>query len=225
MVSGRSASTSVEDASQVVEGFVGRLKTALGGRVPGQVAKQADISTSAMSRYMAGDGEPTLQSAVRLARVLGVNLIWLATGDGAPNVEAGGHVGVPIFDVRLAAGAASFTDGVRVLGEMPFDRELLRQLGRDGAEELGVVEAEGDSMEPTIADGARVVVDFRDTRLREGVFAFRLGDELRIKRLRRRVDGVEILSDNARYPAEALVGAQLEDFAVIGRALWSGSVL
>ncbi len=166
-----------------------------------------------------------MSAAANLARVLGVNLAWLATGEGAPNSAAGGYVDVPIYDVRLAAGAASFAEGARTLGDMPFDLDLLRQLGRTSGEELGVVEAEGDSMEPTIADGARVVVDFRDTRLREGVFAFRLGDELRIKRLRRTMDGVEILSDNPRYTPEVLTGPQLEDFAVIGRALWSGSVL
>lgn len=166
-----------------------------------------------------------MSAASRLARVLGVSLQWLATGEGAPNADAGGFVGVPIYDVRLAAGAASFAEGAGVLGEMPFDRALLRLFGRMSGEELGVLEADGDSMEPTIIDGARVMVDFRDTRLREGVFAFRLEDELRIKRLRRLIDGVEILSDNTRYPAEALTGSRLEGFAVLGRAIWSGSVL
>ncbi len=80
-------------------------------------------------------------------------------------------------------------------------------------------------MYPTIPDGARVLLDLRDTRLREGIFGFRLDDELRIKRLRRVSEGVEILSDNPRYEPELLVGHDLERFAVIGRVWWVGAIL
>ena len=205
--------------------FASRLQAAVGARVVAVVAKRADISTSTFSDYLAGKSEPSLSRAARIARELGVSLQWLATGEGLPNAAAGGFASVRIFDIRLAAGAATFDVGARVIGEMPFDRELLRQLGRGAADQLGVVEADGDSMEPTIADGARVVIDFADTRLREGIFAFRVFDELRIKRLRRIHDGVEVLSDNPRYPPEALIGDRMDGFAVIGRALWSGSVL
>lgn len=189
------------------------------------LVKRTGIRPQQISLWWKGPRRPDVEEAATISQALGVDLLWLATGEGTMNAAAAGFTGVPIYDVRLAAGTASFAEGARTLGEMPFDIDLLRQLGRTNADDLGVLEADGDSMEPTIADGARVVIDFRDTRLREGVFAFRLGDELRIKRLRRMVDGVEILSDNARYQAEALVGVQLEDFAVIGRALWSGSVL
>jgi phage repressor protein C with HTH and peptisase S24 domain len=221
---GTSTVTPAEERD-ISTGFAERLAAALGSTPQAVVAKRANVSTSVVHKYLHGGTEPGLLKAARLAAALGVNLRWLATGEGAPNAAIGGYAGVPIYDVRLAAGAASFADGARVIGEMPFDLELLRNLGRSSPEALGVVEAEGDSMEPLISDGARVLIDFRDTRLREGVFAFRVGDELRIKRLRRTVDGVEILSENARYEPEHLVGPQLERFAIIGRALWSGSVI
>lgn len=208
-------------------GFAERLQSLIpeGRGQQTVLAKRAQIAPTSMSKYVNGTAEPELQAAARLARVLEIDLLWLATGEGSASAERGGHVGVPIYDVRLAAGTASLADGAQLLGEMPFDRNLLRQLGRTSAELLGVLEADGDSMEPLIADGARVVIDFADTRLREGVFGFRMGDELRIKRLRRTVDGVEILSENPRYPPEQLSGHQLEQFAVIGRALWAGSIL
>ena len=212
------------DAAEVVEGFAERLQAAIAQTPQAVVAKRAQVSTSVLHKYLRGS-EPGVSSAARLAKALGVNLLWLATGEGSPNAESGGHVGVPIYDVRLAAGAASFVEAAPVIGEMPFDRELLRGFGHTDAAGLAVVEAEGDSMEPTIADGARVVLDLRDVRLREGVFGFRLGDELRIKRLRRMVDGVEFLSDNTRYEPELLTGENLDQFAIIGRALWAGSLL
>ena len=207
------------------EAFAERLRVAMGNTPQAVVAKRARISSSAFSRLFQGR-EPGLFKAARIAAAVGVNLEWLATGEGRPNGASSGYIDVPILDVRLAAGAASISDGAQQIGTMPLDHALLRSLGRSSAEGLRFVEAEGDSMEPLIADGARVLVDTRDDRLREGVFAFRLGDELRIKRLRRRgVDGIEILSENDRYEPELLEGEQLDHFAILGRALLATNTL
>lgn len=178
-----------------------------------------------MSLYMAGERIPKFVDGIRLAKALGVDPVWLATGVGTPNAAASGYLAVPIYDVRLAAGTASFAEAADQIGEMPFDRGLLRDLGRHNAEGLAVFIAEGDSMWPTIADGARVVADLKDTRLREGIFAFRTGDELRIKRLRRLVDGIEIRSDNDRYPPEVVHGDAADELTIIGSVLWTGTVL
>lgn len=204
--------------------FADRLHAAIGGVSQAIVAKRADVSTSVLSKYLQG-AEPSLFRAGRLARALGVSLEWLATGDGEPNGAIRGYVDVPIRDVRLAAGAATFAEGARVVGHMPFDIELLRNIGRPDGDGLTVVEAEGDSMAPLIPDGARVLLDLKDTRMREAIFAFRVGDELRIKRLRRVIDGIEIISENPRYEAELLGGDRLDQFAIIGRARWAGAEL
>ncbi|QQQ19711.1 LexA family transcriptional regulator [Brevundimonas vitis] len=188
------------------------------------LAKRADISTSTLSRILQG-ADPGLDASIRLAREVGADLIWLATGRGSPNAAASGYLSVPIYDVRLAAGVAAFADAAEVIGEMPFDRGLLRDIGRTTADGLAVFIAEGDSMHPKIADGARVLTDLKDVRLREGVFAFRTGDELRIKRLRRRLDGIEIISDNENYPPELVTGDAADDLAIIGKVLWTGTVV
>lgn len=198
--------------------FVGRLQSALRGQPQSAVAKQAGVSKSVMTKYLHGS-EPGLFRAAQLAKILNISLLWLATGEGESNPAASGYHVVPIYDVRLAAGAASFSDAAVKIGEMPIDNELLMRMGRTNADGLAALYAEGDSMEPTISDGARVVVDTKDVRLREGIFAFRMGDELRVKRLRRWADGVEVLSDNPRYDPERLSGEALDRFAIIGRLL------
>ena len=206
--------------------FADRLRSAVGDKPQAIIAKRADMSSSGFNQLLKGKSEPGAFKLARIARVVGVDLQWLATGEGNPNGAASGYADIPILDVRLAAGAASISDGARQIGVMPMDMALLRSLGRSSSEGLTIVEAEGDSMEPIVADGARVLVDTKDDRLREGIFAFRLGDELRIKRLRRRgVDSVEVLSENARYEPELLSGEQLEHFAILGRALWAATPL
>lgn len=212
------------DKAGFVSPFVDRLRQAMGSTSQAVVAKRADVSTSAMTRYMQGS-IPGVDVAARLARVCGVSLEWLATGDGVPNGARAGFAEVPILDVRLAAGGGELTETAQQIGTMPFDYGLLRSLGRSSAEGLVVLEADGDSMEPLIADGARVLADTRDIRLREGVFGFRMGDELRVKRLRKRGEGVEVISENSHYEPELLVGEALNDFAILGRVLWSASPL
>lgn len=219
------SSSDIEEDDYAARGFAERLEQALGGKEKGVISRRARIAASTFTKYLSGTSEPGAFKAARLAESLGVNLTWLLTGRGLPNAAAAGYFGVPIYDVRLAAGAASFTEGAKVIGEAPFDHQLLRMLGRTGPEGLGVLTADGDSMEPTIPDGARVLVDLKDTRLREGIFAFRVDDELRVKRLRRLGDGVEIMSDNPRYNPERLEGHDLDRFAVIGRVWWVGSIL
>lgn len=214
-----------EEDDYAARGFAERLELALGREEKGVVARRARIAPSTFTKYLAGGSEPGAFKVARLSKVLGVSLSWLLTGEGLPNAGAAGYAGVPIYDVRLAAGAASFAEGAKIIGEAPFDYDLLRQIGRSSVDGLGVVEAEGDSMFPTIDDGARVLLDLKDTRLREGVFGFRFDDELRVKRLRRVGEGVEVISDNPRYEPERLEGHDLERFAIIGRVRWVSKLL
>lgn len=195
------------------------------GPIPQTVlAKRADISTSTLNRILQGQ-QPGLAEAVRLARAVQADLVWLATGRGSPSAAAGGYVAVPIYDVRFAAGVAAFADAAEQIGDMPFDLALLRDLGRTNAEGLAVFPVEGDSMAPLIADGARALVDLKSTRLREGVFAFRAGDELRIKRLRRLLDGIEIISENPAYQPELVTGDAADELTIIGRVLGTWTVI
>jgi transcriptional regulator with XRE-family HTH domain len=199
--------------------FVDRLRAAASDTSQAVIAKRAQLSTSAVSKIFQG-AEPGLFKAVRLAKALGVNLNWLATGVGRPNAAESGFVEIPLLDVQLAAGTGAITDLAQQIGVVPMDREMLRALGRTSADGLRFLEGAGDSMVPLIFDGSRVLVDTHDTRLREGVFAFRLGDDLRVKRLRRLgVDGIEVLSENPRYEPEVLSGYDLEHFAILGRVL------
>lgn len=212
-----------DEDSENASAFVDRLRSAMADMSQAVVAKRSRISTSAFSKLLQG-AEPGLFKAARIARTTGVNLDWLATGQGNPNAAKAGYLEVPILDVRLAAGAASLSDASQQIGSMPFDHGLLRSLGRSSGEGLVVLTAEGDSMEPLIADGARVLADTTDTRLREGIFAFRIGDELRVKRLRRRgSEAVEVLSENPRYDPELLEGHDLDQFAILGRVLWAAT--
>lgn len=85
---------------------------------------------------------------------------------------------------------------------------------------LVVVNAEGDSMYPTIFDGDVVLIDTLQKNLISGkVYAFRTDDGTRVKRLFKQMDGrVRVSSDNPdkmQYPDEFLTPGMTID--IIGR--------
>lgn len=198
----------------------------LGGQI--KAAMVTDIPKSTLSRWSQPNGPDVPSQGIRvLAEHARVSIDWLVTGRGSPDASGAGFHAIPLYDVRLAAGVANFTDAAKVIAMVPIDADLLRQIGRSTAEGLGYATSDGDSMWPTIQDGSRVLLDLRDTRLREGIFGFRQGNNLRIKRLRQLGDDIEIRSDNERYPPEVISVSENDHdgFQIIGRAKIAETIL
>ena len=205
-----------------------RLKDLVSNEKPSAFCQRAGISHSVFSKYInpPPNLSPSLEVIARICRAGGTSIDWLVTGVGDEPSRDQSIYFVPVYDVKLAAGAGQMLDREKRNGEMPIDRALLLSLGLTSTDGLGIVEAEGDSMEPLISDGGRVLISLNDRRLTEGVFAFRLGNDLRIKRLRPiGLGGVEAISVNPIYPPERLEGDVMNHFEVIGRALWAGTIL
>nr|WP_256448909.1 S24 family peptidase [Methylosinus sp. KRF6] len=134
---------------------------------------------------------------------------------------------VPIRDVAAAAGAGMVNHSAEVVDRLPFSRALLRRYGvnPDRAE---FIRAAGDSMEPTIRSGELVLVDRSKRELRaDAIYAIDLGEDVRIKRIRRNFDGsLTLISDNkALYPEEHLSSADAERLTIRGRAFLTEKVL
>jgi phage repressor protein C with HTH and peptisase S24 domain len=85
-----------------------------------------------------------------------------------------------------------------------------------------VVEAEGDSMAPTIMSGEKVIVDTDHKMLSpDGLYAIRDSfDKVIVRRLQllraAEPSRVKVISDNLKHPAEEV---PLTDVEVVGKAL------
>ena len=65
---------------------------------------------------------------------------------------------------------------------------------------LKIIEVVGDSMEPTIEDGAFVIIDTTQKLISDGIYAILMGEEVLIKRLQIKPNGnILIKSDNPKY--------------------------
>ena len=143
-----------------------------------------------------------------------------------PNAAHGEFVMVKRADVSFSNGHGRVEYENDDHPPLVFRSDFLRKLGIAQGDAV-VVQSVGISNEPTIPDGAVVLVNRGDKqRLNGDLFAFRVDGELLIKRLEM-IDGVGILTtaENPNFKPKQKVYQNPPDFEVIGRATWVGAVL
>jgi transcriptional regulator with XRE-family HTH domain len=208
-------------------GFAKRLREAIFPERMTAFAERVGVPHPTVSKYLRAEGiSPRLDIAAVLARGAGVTLEWLVWGVGDGPDESAGFVKVPRYDATLAAGAGSWNEGRRRLDDIPFTAAFLRKrLNRTSTKGLTVLEARGDSMEKTISDGALMLIDEDQKRITDGIFAFVLDGDARVKRFRKLIDGIMLVSDNAAYAPETVSGNDQAMLQIIGPVLWVGQLV
>ena len=137
-------------------------------------------------------------------------------------IDSDENIDVPVYDAHLSAGDGAINTRAEILRHIPFKTDYIREItGRVDISSLALLEVRGDSMHPTIEDRDLVMVDQNDRSLRDGVFAFVMMGEARVKRFQTRINGLDILSDNKEsYAPETLPLDQIDDVEIIGRIIW-----
>ena len=109
-------------------------------------------------------------------------------------------------------------------GKLAFAVDWLARQGIDPGVS-GLVKVKGQSMAPTLPDGALVLVHGRENApVRHGLYAYSRGGEAFVKRLLPvepdrdgRPRSIVVLSDNPEYPPEIVTGRALNDLRIVGR--------
>ncbi len=193
---------------------------------PSELARKAQVSRRVIDKYKSGESDPSRERLISLAGSGGVSVQWLATGDDLEGPSAGEFIGIPRYDATLAAGAGAFNDRAKMIDHIPFTKEFMaNKLGRSSTDGLIILEARGDSMEPTISGGDLVLIDQHKTGVADGIIAFVLDDTAFVKRIRTSPDGVEVISDNHMYPPYKLDQDRLGELHIIGRVRWIGKTV
>lgn len=195
-----------------------------------ELARLAAIPRRTLEYYLTGQSEPKVARCVDIAKAVGVDIGWLASGEGeklkgaAPHPIAGDNYAyVPLYDTQCGAGHGVWRDGATVITQLAFDACSIRHQGLD-ADRLSAIRVDGDSMEGLLFDGDTVVLDHRRNSLEgEAVYVIRLDDHLYAKRLQRQFDGsIHIISENKAYRDMIVPKDQLNDLEIIGRVVWAG---
>jgi SOS-response transcriptional repressor LexA len=224
-----------------LELFAERMQSVVGSeRSIAEVARKTGIPVNTLSRMLGGKNEPGVFNVAIFCRTMGVSMEWLVGLTDDPELTRFGWktpdlITVPILDVRAAAGPGSHVDVVQAEAEFTIPHYFLTRLlgDRAGRAKLTCLRAKGESMEPTISDGALLIIDETQNKLpiRPGlrlskhepdIFVFFTSDGLRLKRLRRVDDDfIAIMSDNERlHPIEMFRLNRDGALKIIGKVVW-----
>lgn len=200
-----------------------------------KAAKALEIPENTLRRACAGRNEPQAPLLIALSQKLNVSMSYLLGLSDDPALSASAAAApspqlefarVPSLDAEPAAGAGAETSAVAVENMLAFPQWMLRKLAPPGAK-LSFMRAKGDSMSPLFEDGALLLVNENDARLKQDsgarphVYVFQQDGGLRVKRLRLKPNGdVIVASDNPVYDPEFLRAAEARRLKPLGRVIW-----
>jgi phage repressor protein C with HTH and peptisase S24 domain len=135
-----------------------------------------------------------------------------------------GYLAVPELDLRAAAGAGALHDGLEETKDVwYFPDPMVRHEFRAQHQDLRIITVQGDSMEPLLASGDRIMIDTSQrVPVPPGIFVIWDGMGLVAKRVEHAPHSepptVIIRSVNPEY---ATYQRDAEEVHVVGRVIWA----
>lgn len=129
------------------------------------------------------------------------------------------------YDIRASAGDGALTSEENVRSQWPFDSSYLSDFLGLSTNDLAIIEVRGDSMEPTLSSGDRVMVHLADKQISQpGIFIIYDGGGTVIKRVEKipGQDKLVLISDNPLHTRYEISG---DDVQIVGRVVWAAKRL
>ncbi|MGI2222322.1 XRE family transcriptional regulator [Shewanella oncorhynchi] len=230
-----------------VECFSSRLTEIIGSDSARSFAMKADLSQTAIQKYLIGDSTPNVERLIAIAKAGGVTVEWLVTGNGpkyqkdfdafvsqshtdksvdvvAQMATPSGFLSefalIPGYSVQVSAGWGSEgSDEVEPSRHLAFRKRWLKWRGF-AEKDLVVVWAKGDSMEPIISNNNTLLINMQRTELTDGnIFVIRNENQLWVKRVQVMPNAWLLLSDNPLYKAIEVPMDEQHSFQVVGQVV------
>jgi phage repressor protein C with HTH and peptisase S24 domain len=148
------------------------------------------------------------------------------SSESEPNkLLAVGHVNLPFYEVRASAGDGALVEAEEQTHLISFKPEWLDKEIGVNPKEVFLMLVEGDSMYPTLKNGAMIMVNRDFNGLSDGIYVMRHEHNLLVKRLQLLPGGIiKVKSDNDMYEPWEINKEHLNgtDIELIGRVVWSG---
>jgi len=133
---------------------------------------------------------------------------------------------IPLFNIKASSGHESFVNDEKIGADLMFRKDWLQRELKSDPNNLFILSAETDSMEPTIKHDALLIVDKSiDRIITEGIYVLSRGDTILIKRIRKlSEDTIELISDNPAYGKESIKLSNQPGVTILGKVIyiWSG---
>ncbi len=200
------------------------------------IARSVGVSKQSVFKWEKGDVSPKGANLYALAKVLKCDADWILTGKGTPEAAAPtSNVAklqpvsefsewseLPVYDVHAAAGAGTLVHSEFQLETLMIPTSLISEFGLM-ATDASIIYVDGDSMEPTLSDKDRLLVDVREQQhpVSNGVYVIRIDDAIYVKRLKWSIaNGVyKVISDNPEHESFEIDHNNGRNFKIIGKAV------
>ncbi len=200
-----------------------------------QLASKVGIKQGTLSELENGESAGTTLVAT-FAKELKVNALWLETGRGDRKLEPTLTVEsvfnhddhkvaeISYFAAKGSCGGGTFNEDIEPKGKLLKEISFFKKY-QVKPKNLFAIYADGESMSNFIIDGDMVIFDVTKRELQSNrIYAIEHPDGLRIKRLRRKINGSWVLEsdnpDKQRYPDEEISAADAEHLKIHGQFVY-----
>ena len=203
----------------------------------GEFAKLISLSSSYVSEILSGKRDISLKFKKGFQSAFGFPLEELphrvnissqshSAHDHSKETDDTIYCKIPLLNIKASSGHETFVNDEKIGADLIFRRDWLDRELKSNPNNLFILSAESDSMEPTIQHDALLIVDKGiDRIITEGIYILRRGDTILIKRIRKlSEDTIELISDNPAYGKETIKLNNQPEITILGKAIyiWSG---
>lgn len=200
-----------------------------------EFASLLGVHPNTIGNYERGDRQPDPEFFGLLRERTGADINWLITGEGTPGTSPVAWVGstdqvaIPRYSFKPSAPEGPFTLSSDDEPYLSVPRAWLARYLPEGARP-GIMEASGDTMEPTIADGDLLLLDLSTdpSAIKDGgVFVISIDNTSLVKRLQITLDNhLLIRSDNELYEQEKVTREYADErITVHAKVVWTGGAV
>ncbi|XPF92681.1 XRE family transcriptional regulator [Colwellia sp. RE-S-Sl-9] len=158
------------------------------------------------------------------------HVLWFMTGKGNLEVEPTknvieGHIKLPFYEVKASAGEGLLVEAEEQTHLISFEPKWLNKEIGVNPNDVFLMLVDGDSMYPTLKNGAMIMVNKHFNGLNDGIYVIRHDNNLLVKRLQVLPKGIiKVKSDNHMYEPWEINKEDINgtDIELIGRVVWSG---
>lgn len=191
-----------------------------------EAAQKVGVSRQAIARWLNGSSEPERDKIVALSEFLKLPPAYLMFGESGAfdSVELNDEmISIPVLDVQGGCWPAGRENSVvSMVMLLKVAKEwVLSRCPSANLYKLHIINAFGDSMEPTIKEGDFIIVDTSKTTISaDGIYAIQAGQDTFIKRIQRQIDGsVLLLSDNPHYQPFQVPAEDRDNMRIVGKCI------
>jgi hypothetical protein len=135
-----------------------------------------------------------------------------------------GYITLEFYEQEVSAGNGALVVSEEKSSDIVFSEAFIHNDIGVNPKNIFLMPVRGDSMHPTLKNGALVMVHKIGQFAGDGIYVFRFDDQLMVKRLQFSKSGLNVVSDNDTYKEWELSKEEIEsgDFEIIGEVVWSG---